>query len=122
MCLLTCRGKVSIPLGQFPLSLSIPILHSCSRCSSLWHQEWGADKRVPAGEHSTSFPRRVSGKSLPATLVVGRVSFWEMEGRMGTTKTTILKSLSGSEISFTNDSYTRHCSALETFSHFSYEI
>lgn len=58
------------------------------------------------GEPSTSFPRRVPGKSLPATRVLGRVSFFcKMEGRMGTTETTILKSLSGSDISVTKDSY-----------------
>lgn len=72
------------------------------------------------GEH-TSFPRRVSGKSLPTTLVLGRVSFCEMEGRVGTTETTILKSFSGSEISVTNDSYIGHCSAWK-ISHFIYEI
>lgn len=75
----------------------------------------GVQARVPVGEHSTSFPRRVSGKSLPTTLVLGRASFSEMEGRVGTTETTILKLLSGSEISVTNDSYICHCSALGIF-------
>ena len=72
--------------------------------------------RVPVGDHITSFPRSVYGKSLPATLVLGRASFCEMGGRMGTTETPLLKSLSGSEISVTNDSYICHCSALENFS------